>query len=255
VRVEHAKGERASDSMRNRVAFLPEDAERTDPFVALAEDWVDAQGGFPTHPHRGFETVTLVLEGSQEHRDSTGVSGVLAAGDVQWMTAGRGVLHSEMPRGGFHGLQLWVNLPAREKMRPPRYQDLPASAIPTVERTGSVVRVIAGVHAGTRGAAETVTPVNVLDVLLMDGARFERESTERALAYVVTGALDGHADGSLLYLERGMQSLPAAGKTRILWMEGVPIGEPIVSRGPFVMNTEEEIAAAFRDLRAGKLGR
>jgi len=255
VRVERAKEERASDSMRNRIAFLPENAERTDPFVALAEDWVGAEGGFPTHPHRGFETVTLVLEGSQEHRDSTGESGLLAAGDVQWMTAGRGVLHSEMPRGGFHGLQLWVNLPAKEKMRPPRYQNLPASAIPTVESTGSIVRVIAGAHGGARGPAETVTPMNVLDVLLADGARFERESTERALAYVITGAVDGHADGSVLYLDRGRQSLQAVGKARFLWMEGVPIGEPVVSRGPFVMNTEEEIAAAFRDLRAGKLGR
>ena len=255
MRVEHAKRERASDSMRNRVAFLPEDAERTDPFIALAEDWVGAQGGFPTHPHRGFETVTLVLEGSQEHRDSTGVSGFLEAGDVQWMTAGRGVLHSEMPRGGFHGLQLWVNLPAKEKMRPPRYQNLPAKAIPTVERMGSVVRVIAGVHAGTRGAADTVTPVNVLDVLLADGARFERDSTERALAYVISGEVDGHADGSVLYLDRGRQSLRAVGKARLFWMEGVPIGEPVVSRGPFVMNTEEEIVAAFSDLRAGKLGR
>src|SRR5579864_7104769 len=105
----------------------------------LAEDWVGAQGGFPTHPHRGFETVTVVLEGSQEHRDSTGLSGVLAAGDVQWMTAGRGVLPSEMPRGAFHSLQLWVNLPAREKMRPARYQDLRASTIPRVEAVGSVV--------------------------------------------------------------------------------------------------------------------
>ena len=164
MRVEHAK--RACAAMRSRVALLPKDAERTDPFLALAEDWVDAHGGFPTHPHRGFETHTLVVEGSQEHRDSTGVSAGLAAGDVRWMTAGRGVVHSEVARGGFHGLQLWVNLRAREKMRPPRYQDLLASGIPTVEGVGSVVRGIAGVHAGTRGAAETVTPVNVLDVLL-----------------------------------------------------------------------------------------
>jgi quercetin 2,3-dioxygenase len=241
--------------MRNRIAFLPDATEHTDPFLALAEDWVGAEGGFPTHPHRGFETVTLVLEGSQEHRDSTGESGVLKAGDVQWMTAGRGVLHSEMPRGGFHGLQLWVNLPAKEKMRPPRYQNLPASVIPTVESMGSVVRVIAGVHAGTRGVAETMTPVNVLDALLADGARFEREAPERALAYVIAGALDGHADGTVLYLERGRHALKATGKTRILWMEGERIGEPVAAHGPFVMNTQEEIAAAFRDLKAGRLGR
>jgi redox-sensitive bicupin YhaK (pirin superfamily) len=115
-------------------------------------------------------------------------------------------------------------------MRPPRYQNLPASVIPTVESTGSVVRVIAGVHAGTRGMAETMTPVNVVDVLLADGARFEREAPERALAYVIAGALDGHADGSVLYLERGRHALKATGKTRILWMEGERIGEPVAAR-------------------------
>jgi redox-sensitive bicupin YhaK (pirin superfamily) len=140
-------------------------------------------------------------------------------------------------------------------MRPPRYQNLPAKAIPTVESMGYVVRVIAGAHADMRGAADTVTPVNVLDVLLADGARFERESTERALAYVISGEVEGQEDGSVLYLDRGRQSLRAVGKARFLWMEGEPIGEPVVSRGPFVMNTEEEIAAAFSDLRAGRLGR
>jgi redox-sensitive bicupin YhaK (pirin superfamily) len=243
--------------MRNRIAFLPDASEHTDPFLVLVEDWVGVEGGFPTHPHRGFETVTLVIEGSQEHRDSTGESGILKAGDVQWMTAGRGVLHSEMPRGGcgFHCVQLWVNLPAKEKMRPPRYQNLPAGEIPTVEKMGSIVRVIAGEHAGARGPAETMTPVNVFDVILADGARFERDATGRAIAYVIAGALDGHPDGSVVYLERGRHALTATGRTRVLWMEGERISEPVVAHGPFVMNTLEEIELAFRDLRAGKLGR
>ena len=235
-------------------SFLKAQSAQTH-FLALVEDWVEEGGGFPLHPHRGFETVTLVLEGSQEHRDSTGESGLLRPGDVQWMTAGRGVLHSEMPRGGFHGLQLWVNLPAKEKMRSPRYQNLPAGVIPIVESVGTVVRVIAGEHAGTRGAAETVTPVNVLEVLLADGARFESESPERSIAYVVAGALDGHREGSVLYLGRGHHPLVATGKTRALWMAGERIGEAVVAHGPFVMNTEEEIATAFRDLRAGELVR
>jgi quercetin 2,3-dioxygenase len=253
--VEQAIERSANESMRSRVAFLPDSASRTDPFLALAEDWVRQGGGFPEHPHRGFETVTLVLEGAQEHHDSMGQSGVLRADDVQWMTAGRGVLHSEMPRAGFHGLQLWVNLPASEKMRPARYQNLPAAAVPTVARDGVRVRVIAGEYGGVRGAAETKTPIHVFDVRLEDGARFVRPSAARMLAYVIEGAVEEHASGSVLYVDASDQPLRARGASRLLWMEGDPIGEPIVARGPFVMSTAEQISEAYRDLRAGRLTR
>jgi redox-sensitive bicupin YhaK (pirin superfamily) len=253
MRVEQATESRTNASMHSRIAFLPDNASRTDPFLALAEDWVDREGGFPEHPHRGFETVTLVLEGVQEHRDSMGQTGVLQADDVQWMTAGRGVLHSEMPRGGFHGLQLWVNLPASKRMQSARYQNLRAAVVPTVARDGVRVRVIAGEHAGLRGAAETNTPLHVLDVRLEDGARFERPGVRRRLAYVIQGSIEGHESGSVLYLEGGQTQLRARGASRLLWMEGDPIGEPIVARGPFVMNTAEEISQAYRDLRAGRL--
>jgi redox-sensitive bicupin YhaK (pirin superfamily) len=253
MRVEQAKESRASESMRSRHAFLPDGAARTDPFLALAEDWVEVGGGFPEHPHRGFETVTLVLEGVQEHRDSMGQSGVLHADDVQWMTAGRGVLHSEMPRGGFHGLQLWVNLPASQRMRPARYQYLPAALVPSVARNGARIRVIAGEHDGVRGVAETNTPLHVLDIRLEDGAHFGRAGGRRMFAYVIEGAVEGHESGSVLYLDQGDQVLRARGTSRLLWMEGDPIGEPFVARGPFVMNTAEEISEAYRDLRAGRL--
>jgi redox-sensitive bicupin YhaK (pirin superfamily) len=255
VRVEQAKAGQASPNMMNRVAFLPDNPELTDPFLMLAEDWVGAEGGFEMHPHRGFETVTLVLEGTEEHRDSTGQSGVLEAGDVQWMTAGRGVLHSEMPRGGYHALQLWVNLPADDKMRAPRYQNLPRRSIPTLEGDGARVRVIAGVHVDLRGVAETVTPMSALAADLAGGARCERGSGERAIVYVIAGTLKGHVEGTVLYLEPGRHSLRAVGETRLLWLEGRPIGEPVAAHGPFVMNTKEELVAAFRDLRAGRLTR
>jgi len=252
MQVERAIETHSSPTMRSRAAFLPESANRTDPFLALAEDWVETGGGFPEHPHRGFETVTLILEGAQEHRDSTGESGVLHVDDVQWMTAGRGVLHSEMPRGSVHGLQLWVNLPAAERMRPARYQNLPARVIPTVVGDGVRTRVIAGEHAGVRGVAQTITPLHVLDVRLDDKASFERAHERRAIAYVIDGAVDGHASGSVLYLEPGDQVLRSRGASRLLWMEGDPIGEPIVARGPFVMNTAEQVSEAYRDLRAGR---
>jgi redox-sensitive bicupin YhaK (pirin superfamily) len=253
--VEQATERRTSASMRNRIAFLPDNASRTDPFLVLAEDWVDRGGGFPEHPHRGFETVTLVLEGAQEHRDSTGQCGVLYPDDVQWMTAGRGVLHSEMPRGEFHGLQLWVNLPAAERMRPARYQNLPAAVVPTVARDGVRVRVIAGEHGGVRGVADTHTRIQVFDVHLEDGARFVRSGGRRMLAYVIEGAVEGYSSGSVLYLDEGDPPLRARGASRLLWMEGDPIGEPIAASGPFVMNTAEEISEAYRDRRAGRLTR
>jgi redox-sensitive bicupin YhaK (pirin superfamily) len=250
--IERAIEIRSTPTMRSRAAFLPDSARRTDPFLALAEDWVETGGGFPEHPHRGFETVTLILEGAQEHRDSMGDSGVLHADDVQWMTAGRGVLHSEMPQGNVHGLQLWVNLPATEKMRPARYQNLPAGVIPAVIRDGARVRVIAGEHDGTRGVAETITPLHVLDVRLDDQASFVRTSEQRAVLYVIAGAIDGHASGSVFYLDPGNHALRSSGACRLLWMEGDPIGEPIVARGPFVMNTAEEVTEAYRDFRAGR---
>lgn len=228
--------------------------------------------GVGEHPHRGFETVTLVYQGALEHRDSAGNHGIIGPGDVQWMTAASGVVHEEFHehefarRGGvFQVVQLWVNLPAKHKMSAPGYQTLVARDIPVVELPSSAgsVRVIAGEFQGQTGPARTFTPVTVWDVRLHQGAQadltFPRGQT--ALVFLLGGSLrinDGaelsHAELAMLSHSGDRFSLHARESSVVLVLGGKPIDEPIVGRGPFVMNTQDEIHQAIRDYQNGRMG-
>jgi hypothetical protein len=229
--------------------------------------------GAPDHPHRGFETVTYILEGEMEHEDSAGHRGVLGPGDVQWMTAAAGIIHSEMPTakmreqgGRAHGFQIWVNLPARLKMMQPRYQELPAARIPRAKTEDGKARVtlIAGEALGVRAAIETQTPIVYQDWALDDGAdvTLPLDSEHRALVYVFEGNMlvgdDGKSlrSGQLAVLGDGeaVRLRGAPGGGRALLLSGVPIGEPVARYGPFVMNTPDELETAFRDYRTGRMG-
>jgi quercetin 2,3-dioxygenase len=252
-----------------------------DPFLLLDEmgpaDYGPGEAkGAPDHPHRGFETVTYMLAGAFEHEDSAGHKGAITAGDVQWMTAGRGVVHSEMPArsireqgGRVHGFQLWVNLPARDKMMPPRYQEVPAAGIPEAASADGLarVRVIAGEALGARAVIDTRTPIAYQDWTLEPGARVEQPLAEahNAFVYVFEGQVRVGADarelaeGQLGLLGRGASvqlTVPAGGasRARLLLLSGQPLGETVARYGPFVMNTEAEILQAMSDFQAGRLG-
>ena len=246
--------------------------DHLDPFLLLDEfksdDSSDYIAGFPDHPHRGFETVTYMLAGHMEHGDPMGNRGDLSAGRVQWMTAGRGIVHSEMPRqeqGLMWGFQLWVNLPASDKMCPPRYQDIPPDAIPEVAlEGGGKVRVIAGEHAGVTGAISGIAVApTYLDVQLpADGSiALAVPSTHNAFVYVYQGSVavsgeDALPSGTLGVLGKGDSIQARAGRDggRLLLVAGQPIGEPIARYGPFVMNTRDEIMQAVRDFQTGRFG-
>ncbi|MBB3226666.1 hypothetical protein FHW69_001256 [Luteibacter sp. Sphag1AF] len=240
-----------------------------DPFLLLDEFRSDQAGdyiaGFPEHPHRGFETVTYMLAGRMLHGDNHGNRGDLTAGSVQWMTAGRGIVHSEMPQqeeGLMWGFQLWVNLPASDKMTAPRYQDIPPENIPvTSPAPGVTVRVVAGDIAGTRGPVDGVaTRPMYLDIALDAGARFDLDVPEghSAFAYVFEGkqaevAGETLTRSELAVLSRGDRVTFAADEpTRVLFVAGRPLNEPVARYGPFVMNTPAEIHEAIADFRAGK---
>ncbi|HSA68316.1 MAG TPA: pirin family protein [Burkholderiales bacterium] len=221
--------------------------------------------GVGWHPHRGFETVTVLLEGEVEHEDTAGNGGRIGPGDVQWMTAGAGLLHKEfhseaMTRSGgrFHGLQLWVNLPAKFKLTPPRYQTLTARDIPLVDG----VRVIAGEFRGVKGPAQTFTPINLLLVTLKAGKGVELDLRDgySAALYVPEGKIAVNAEavdaGELAVFDRkGDRARITAETDAIAFvMNGAPIDEPVAGYGPFVMNTPREIQQAFADFHAGRLG-
>jgi redox-sensitive bicupin YhaK (pirin superfamily) len=245
-----------------------------DPFLMLDEFRSDQAGdylaGFPDHPHRGFETVTYMLAGRMRHRDNQGNSGLLTPGSVQWMTAGRGIVHSEMPEqedGLMWGFQLWVNLPASDKMTAPRYQDIAPEQIPQATPADGVsVRVIAGEFGGATGPVSGVAIAPIyLDLRLEAGARVAvpLPATHDAFAYVYEGAADlGPPDaqwrvarGELAVLERaGARLLVAAGNApaRLIVVAGKPLDEPVAKYGPFVMNTQEQIAEAIQDYQSGR---
>lgn len=231
-----------------------------------------ARRGVGEHPHRGFETVTIVYDGEVEHRDSTGAGGTIGPGDVQWMTAAAGIVHEEFhspafaARGGrFEMVQLWVNLPAKHKSAAPGYQTLLARDIPRVDLPGGAgtLRVIAGDHLGHRGPARTFTPIDIWDVKLAAGKKAEFAPPEgHTLAIVV---LDGTVEIDGRDVVRGSQvvvlsptggafTIEANNDARLLILSGEPIDEPVAAQGPFVMNTPEEIAAAVRDFRSGRFG-
>ncbi len=248
-----------------------------DPFLMLDEFGTDNPGdyiaGFPDHPHRGFETVTYMLDGRMRHRDNHGHEGVLVPGSVQWMTAGRGIVHSEMPeqqQGRMRGFQLWINLPARDKMTAPRYQEFAPEKIPSVTVEGARIKVIAGQVAGIAGPiAQPATDPTYLDIELEPGVRFSHAlpSGHAAFLYVYEGAvrvgeeaptLDTHqlavlTEGETVRLEGAPSGQEGTGQpARAILVAGQPLREPVAKYGPFVMNTREELMQAFEDFQSGK---
>jgi redox-sensitive bicupin YhaK (pirin superfamily) len=264
------RGHAASDGAGvrlNRVIGNP-DLPELDPFLLLDEfrsdSAADYLAGFPDHPHRGFETVTYMLAGRMRHGDNKGNTGLLVPGSVQWMTAGRGIVHSEMPEqenGLMQGFQLWVNLPARDKMTTPRYQDIAPDRIPEVACGGSLVRVIAGTFAGVPGPvqAEATRPL-YLDVRMEAGGAVDVPvpADHNAFAYVYEGkARIGSREipaGELAVLTRGdeVSAVALDQGARLILVAGKPLEEPVARYGPFVMNTPEEIHQAVRDFSAGR---
>ena len=276
--------------VRLRRAFGFGDPTEHDPFLML-DDFrndrpEDYAAGFPWHPHRGIETITYVLAGTVDHADSLGNQGSLGAGDVQWMTAGRGILHQEMPHGDaagrMHGFQLWANLPSSLKMTAPRYQDVPGTAIPEItDDDGTVVRVICGEFWGRRGPVDGIAAdPRYLDVSVPPGRRktLKVETERNAFAYVFAGSgsfaaasdpqgiltekeIDGReilfrertGNRSLVLFDRGDEVTVQAGEEgiRFLLVSGKPIREPVAWYGPIVMNTQAEIQDAVRELRNG----
>ena len=264
-----------------RRTFPGPDLSMIDPFLLLDEmgpaDYGPGEAvGALDHPHRGFETVTYMLEGTFHHRDSMGTEGWLHPGAVQWMTAGAGIVHSEMPsdeiieKGGrVHGFQLWVNLPAADKMKRPRYQEYPAEQVPTaVSDDGKVwVRVIAGEALDARAIIETHSPIQYLHYVLEPGASVNHAVPEshNAFAYVVKGkgrfGKDGRegVEGDNMAFARNGDTVAIANSgtepLSLLLLSGVPLNEPVARYGPFVMNTKEEIYQAIEDFKAGRMGR
>jgi redox-sensitive bicupin YhaK (pirin superfamily) len=231
--------------------------------------------GTSPHPHRGFETVTYLLKGELEHRDSLGNHGFLGEGDTQWMTAGRGVIHKEGPseafkaRGGtLHGLQLWVNLPADEKMRPASYQDIRATEVAVVEPSeGVTARVVAGEAFGVQGPGHTVTPINYVHLTMVAGsvARTAVPADHNVMAYPLVGSFSvPSAHGDDVAVPEGVMAIfapgdqvelhgPAdGGPAEVMLLTGQPLNEPVVREGPFVMNTRAELLQAFEDYNAGR---
>ncbi|MDP7633108.1 MAG: pirin family protein [Candidatus Latescibacteria bacterium] len=277
--------------VRLRRAFGFGDTEETDPFL-LFDDFrgdqpTDYMAGFPWHPHRGIETITYVLAGTVNHGDSLGNQGALGAGDIQWMTAGSGILHQEMPQGDdagrMHGFQLWANLPAAEKMTNPRYQDVAGADIPEVtDDDGTTVRIICGDFWGQRGLVDGIAAdPRYLDVYVPPGKRktLPVEMDRHGFAYIFNGAgsfrdasdpqsvatevmeegqpeataVDVTGNRNLILFDSGDEITVQAGEEgiRFLLVSGKPIEEPIAWRGPIVMNSQNELQAAFRELQQG----
>ncbi len=255
------------------IRVLTQDLQRRlDPFLMLdafgTDNPGDYIGGFPDHPHRGFETITYMLQGRMRHRDSAGNQGLLVPGSVQWMTAGRGVIHSEMPEqedGAMEGFQLWLNLPAREKMRTPWYRDFADDEVPEWRADGVLARVIAGHSHGVDGAVQREASMPLyLDIHLEPGARFDQPlpAAHNAFAYVYRGeatvadtlvqrqrmAILAKADG-----QDGVSVKAGAEPARLILIAGQPLNEPIAQYGPFVMNTQQELMQAVQDYQAGRL--
>lgn len=264
------------DGFPVRSLFSYREAGDYDPFLLL--DYAgphefppaDTRRGVGEHPHRGFETVTILYQGELEHRDSSGSSGLLGPGDVQWMTAASGLVHEEFHSSEFtktggvlEMVQLWVNLSAEDKKSSPKYQDIRASDIPIVDLPDNqgTARVIAGELFGETGPASTFTPINVWDVTMQGDLELPTPEGHTAIAIIQSGAASIAGESvqavELVLFERegNSISIQAASDARILVLTGEPIGEAVVGKGPFVMNTADEIHEAIRDYQAGKMGR
>lgn len=245
-----------------------------DPFLLLDEfkndNPDDYAAGFPDHPHRGFETVTYMMAGAFTHRDSKGHEGHLTAGSVQWMTAGRGIIHSEMPEqtnGLAWGYQLWVNLPAKLKMTEPKYQDLPSEKLPVVVENGIHVKVLAGEYGGAKSPGQSFIPFTYLDVKLDPGTVFSLlvPENQNAFIYVIDGKVNVGPDSGPSYVEQGFLGVLGEGDSirlqttdttpaHLLFASAQKLNEPVVRGGPFVMNTMTELKQAFYDYQTGRLG-
>jgi quercetin 2,3-dioxygenase len=252
-----------------RIRRINDFTGRLDPFLLLDELQASARedyiGGFPSHPHRGFETLTYLLHGGLTHEDSMGNRGEVHAGEAQWMSAGRGVIHSEMPlldSDGLHGFQIWINLPAARKMDAPRYRDVHAGEITTVRAGGVALRAIAGVWrtgiGRVAGPLEQLGEAGALaDARLEPGAglALEVDPGDRLLAYVHRGSLDEGLEAGRMAVWSGRTrvDLAASDGASFLLLRGRPLGEPIAHYGPFVMNTMKEIKQAVADYEAGRL--
>jgi quercetin 2,3-dioxygenase len=252
------------------VVITPMNPALTDPFILLSEDWFSTTG-FEWHPHRGLETVTLVIDGVLEHGDNLGHAGALTTGDVQWMTAGRGIIHRELAFRNelAHTLQLWVNLPAELKMVDTRYQDLRAADRPVIDRDGTRIEVISGDVDGIVGPALNSRPISAALISLEPNRRVEHllPGRDRAFVYVLSGEVTvaGHAvrAGQIAWSDpapdAGVSAITVATgdgdrPTTVIVYSGAPIGQRVAMGGPFVMNTQAEIAQAYRDFQAGKFG-
>ncbi|MBT2728979.1 pirin family protein [Bacillus sp. ISL-75] len=245
----------------------PNQMKESDPFLFLAEDFFK-KGTFDFHPHRGIETVTYVIEGKLEHQDNKAGRGELEPGDVQWMTAGKGVIHIEDPAEGetVHSLQLWVNLPREHKMAEPRYQNLRAKDMPVREEDGVLIRIFSGSSGGIQSTTKNYVPVTMIEINLQPGATVTQDlpGDYNGFMYVLEGkgqfgkSKTEAEKGHVLLLGKGEAgqtsevTITARESLRLLLYAGKPLNEPIVARGPFVMNTEEEIRQAYRDYMDGK---
>ncbi len=268
------QGQATSDGAGVRLTrLLTQDLQRRlDPYLMLdlfgTDNPGDYIGGFPDHPHRGFETVTYMLQGRMRHRDSVGNVGLLAPGSVQWMTAGRGVIHSEMPEqqeGAMEGFQLWLNLPAKDKMREPWYRDVATEDLPEWQGPGTTVRVIAGQARGVAGAVQREdTQALVLDIHLDAGTAFEQALPAAHNAFIVVYRGELTVAEQIVRSRRmailantpgsnGMRLQAGPAGARALLVAGRPLKEPIAQYGPFVMNTQQEIVQAVQDFQAGRL--
>jgi redox-sensitive bicupin YhaK (pirin superfamily) len=276
AQVVHATSQLEGEGMLVTRPFPTDRLDRIDPFLLLDRMGPVTHGpgeakGAPDHPHRGFETVTYILEGAIEHGDSQGNRGRIGPGDVQWMTAGSGVIHSELPveeirrnGGRMHGFQLWVNLPRRDKMMKPRYQELRAAEIPTATSAdGKVtVTVIAGESLGTRATIDTRTPIMYLHVRLAAGSRFTQSipETYNAFAFIVSGQAAfgdqpaGENDAIIFGRDGDEVAVTTESGAELLLIGGVPLNEPVARYGPFVMNTMGEIRQAMIDYQSGRFG-
>lgn len=258
------------DAIREgRAAIMPGLWERHDPFLSMMNDRF-RKGAFGPHPHRGFETITYVIDGDLAHQDSRGGSGILHAGDVQWMTAGRGVVHNEIPvhDSGVHVLQLWLNLPAEHKLTDFRYQDLRGDRLPQLTQDNGVqVKVFAGQSHGVTGVAETFSPVTFLEISLPAGSQFSHTLApdDNGFIYVLQGKgrfgaeqTTGEVDDTL-WLEHIAEhsseiTIHADSDLKILLLAGKPLREAVATYGPFVMNTREQLAQAVVDYQSGSFG-
>ncbi len=279
TRIVNAHRQREGGGFIVRRPFPTMGLDAVDPFLLIDEmgpaDYGPGEAvGAPDHPHRGFETVTYMIEGEFEHEDSAGHRGRLRPGDVQWMTAGAGIIHSEMPSteirrdgGRVHGFQIWVNLPAADKMMRPRYQELSSEQIPTAKSEDGLAqaKIVAGEALGVKAAIDTRIPIVFQDWTLEPGADVlvEIPESEQAMVYVFNGTMNAGAKGD--EVRDGQLGIFGAGNVvrlankgahaaRLLLLAGAPINEPVARYGPFVMNTEAELRQAFDDFRSGRMG-